>query len=100
MDSGLVLYTFSRLLLGALAAFLAIMLWSKTRDTAWMLVVLGTITAYAEIIYSILKLFGLTSGDFLPVGEMPLMSIVLPSLPVVFFISALMVMVVRKYRRY
>ena len=100
MDSGLVIYTFSRLLLGALAAFLAIMLWSKTRDAAWMLVVLGTIAAYAEIIYSILQLFGLTSGNFLPVGEMPLMSIVLPCLPVVFFITALLVMVVRKYRRY
>jgi len=99
MDSGQVIYIMSRLVLGALAAFFAIMLWSKTRDVAWMLMVIGTIAAYVETVYSILNLFGINGGDILVIGSVPLMSILLPSLPTVFFIAAFAVMVVRKYRR-
>jgi hypothetical protein len=98
MDSGQVTYIISRLALGALASFFAIMLWSKTRDIAWMLMVIGTIAAYVETVYSILELFGITSGAVLSIGSVPLVSIVLPCLPTVFFIAAFAVMVVRKYR--
>ena len=97
MDSGQIVYILSRLSLGALAAFLAIMLWSKTRDVAWMLMVIGTIAAYVETVYSILNLFGVSGGKFIFIGSVPLMSILLPSLPMVFFIAAFAVMVVRKY---
>ena len=99
MDTGQLVYILSRLVLGALASFFAIMLWSKTRDVAWMLMVIGTIAAYVEIVYAILNLFGISGGNMLTIGSMPLMSILLPSLPTVFFIAAFIVMVVRKYRR-
>ena len=98
MDSGQLIYIMSRLILGALAAFLAIMLWSRTRDAAWMLMVIGAIAAYAEIVYSILRLLGVIGG--IVVGSIPLMSILLSCLPLVFFIAALAVMVFRKYRRH
>jgi len=99
MDLGQLLFILSRLILGALASFFAIMLWSKTRDVAWMLMVIGTIAAYVETVYSILNLFGINGGDILLIGSVPLMSIVLPCLPTIFFIAAFAVMVVRKYRR-
>ena len=99
MDSGQLIYILSRLILGALASFFAIMLWSRTRDIAWMLMVIGTITAYVETVYSILNMFGITSGSTLVIGSVPLMSIILPCLPTIFFIIAFTVMVVRKYRR-
>ena len=99
MDSGQIVYILSRLSLGALASFLAIMLWSKTRDVAWMLIVIGTIAAYVETVYSILNLFGVSGGRFFTIGSVPLMSILLPCLPVIFFIAAFGVMVIRKYRR-
>jgi len=98
MDTGQVLYILSRLVLGALASFFAIMLWSKTRDVAWMFMVIGTIAAYVEIVYAILTMFGIDSGKILVIGSVPLMSILLPCLPMVFFIAAFAVMVVRKYR--
>jgi hypothetical protein len=98
MDIGQVVYIMSRLVLGALASFFAIMLWSKTRDVAWMLMVIGTIAAYIEIVYSILELLGITEGDSLVIGSIPVASIVLPCLPMIFFISAFVVMVFRKYR--
>jgi len=99
MDFGQLVYILSRLILGALASFFAIMLWSKTRDVAWMLMVIGTIAAYVETVYSILNLFGISGGSILTIGTVPLISILLPSLPTVFFIAAFLVMVVRKYGR-
>ncbi len=53
MDAGEIIYISSQLVTGALAAFFAIMLWSKTRDVAWMLIVIGAITAYVNTVYSI-----------------------------------------------
>ena len=98
MDLGQVIYILSRLILGALASFFAIMLWSKTRDVAWMLMVIGTIAAYVETVHAILNLFGI-SGGIIVIGSVPLMSIILPCLPTVFFIAAFAVMVIRKFRR-
>jgi len=97
MDSGQLVYIICRLALGALAAFLAIILWSKTRDPAWMLMVVGAISAYAEVVYSILELFGSPGRNLLSIGSIPVASIVLPCLPMLFFIAAFAVMVVRKY---
>ncbi|MDR2618945.1 MAG: hypothetical protein LBC62_08755 [Treponema sp.] len=98
MDSGQVIYIVSRLSLGALASFFAIMLWSKTRDIAWMLMVIGAIAAYVETVYSILELFGITGETVISIGAVPLVSIILPCLPTIFFIAAFAVMVARKYR--
>jgi hypothetical protein len=99
MDSGEILFIVSRLTTGALAAFFAIMLWSKTRDVAWMLMVIGTIAAYVETVYSILNLFGITGSQF-SIGSVAVAAIVLPNLRTGFFIAAFVVMVVRKFRRH
>jgi len=99
MDSGQVLYIIVRLTLGAAAAFFAILLWSKTRDAAWMFMVIGVISSYVEIVYSILTMLGISGENVLTVGSMPLLSIVLPCLPMVFFIAAFAVMTARKFRR-
>jgi len=98
MDSGQIVYTISRLGLGALASFLAIMLWARTRDVAWMLMVIGIIAAYVETVYTVLTLFGIGGGNIFVIGSVPLAAIMLPNLPMVFFIAAFAVMVVRKYR--
>ena len=63
-----------------------------------MLMVIGTIAAYVETVYSILELFGISGDTVFSIGSVPLVSIVLPCLPTVFFIAAFAVMVVRKYR--
>jgi len=98
MDSGQILFVTSRLIFGALASFFAIMLWSKTRDAAWMLIVIGTIAAYVEIVYSILDLFGITKGDKFLIGSVPAAAILLPVLRMSFFIAAFLIMIIRKYR--
>jgi hypothetical protein len=99
MDSGQIVFVYSRLILGAAAAFLAIMLWAKTRDIAWMLLVIGTIIAYIEVVYSVLETLGISASYGLMIGSVSLATILLSALRMLFFIAAFLVMVVRVYRR-
>ena len=99
MDNGQLVYILSRLVLGGIASFLAILLWARTRDIAWMLMVMGVIAAYGETIYTIVNLFGVDRGNMISIGTMPLLSILLPCFPLLFFVAAFAVMVARKYRR-
>jgi hypothetical protein len=98
MDSGQVILMYSRLILGALAAFFAIMLWSRTRNPAWIFVIIGTITIYAEVIYSILEILGITTGYVLFFGSVSIVAILLPSLYLIFFTIALFIMVAGRHR--
>ena len=88
-----------RLVLGALASFLAIMLWARTRDIAWLFVILAVIISYAEIVNSVLTVYDLGIKNVLPESYVFVVTILLSGLPVLFFIAAFLVMVVRKYRR-
>ena len=99
MDSGQTVYILTQLILGALVTFFAIMLWSRTRDITWMLVIIGTIVAYIEIIHSILGMFGITGGGFILVGSVPLTSFILPVLRMCFFIAAFAIMFIRLSRK-
>jgi hypothetical protein len=99
VDEGQLLYITIRLVLGAVAAFFAIMLWAKTRDMAWMFIVIGIIAAYVETVYSILEIFGITGQAALTIGSVSLLSILLSNLPAVFFLIALAIAVARKYRK-
>jgi hypothetical protein len=97
MDSGQTLFIFSQLIMGAVASFLAIILWSRTRDIAWILIIIGVIIAYIEIVYSVLGLFGISGGDFLLIGSVSVIAFVLPLLRMLFFISAFIIMIIRQF---
>lgn len=105
MGSLQIVHIVIRLTLVTVASFFAIMLWSRTRDVAWMLMVVAAIAAYVETVYSILAGFGITGSsllNFIPfmplVPILPIVSILVPQLPTVFFIAALIVIVGRKSR--
>jgi hypothetical protein len=98
MDSGQTALIFSRLITMGLAAFFAIALWSRTRDGAWMLMVGGTIIAYGESLYTVLKLFGISAPPP-ALGSASLWAGLLSNAPALFYISAFLVMVTRSYRR-
>jgi len=88
MDWEQIIFVYSRLVLGAAAAFLAIMLWAKKRDTPWMLIVAATITAYAETVCSVM--------EFLGFDTVPLAAALLPPLRMIFFIAAFLIMIMRR----
>jgi hypothetical protein len=63
-----------------------------------MLMVIATITAYVETVYTILQMFGIT-GTQLSIGSVPVAAILLPNLRTLFFTAAFVVMLIRKLRR-
>jgi len=99
MDTGQTIFITSQLVLGALAAFLAILLWPRIRDAAWMLIICGVIVAYIETVYSILKDFGIAGEEIMILGIIPLVSFVLPSIRMLFFITAFAIMVIKQSRQ-
>jgi len=99
MDTGQMIFVSSQLILGAIAAFLAILLWPKIRDVAWMLIIFGIIVAYIETVYSVLKNFGITGEELLIIGSLPLISFILQTIRMFFFISAFVIMILRQSRR-
>jgi len=99
MDSGNTAYIICRLVLGAVSSFLAILLWSRTRDVAWVFVIISAIISYVEIVYSILNLLGIISENILSGNAVLITSIFLSCTPTVFIIAAFTVMALRKYRR-
>jgi hypothetical protein len=86
----------SRLAVAAVAAFLAILLWSRTRDLAWMLIVIGVISSYADILFDLLSRLGLVDESRFAVFGLPIGRIILSNLNYLFLCSALLVMIARK----
>jgi len=89
----------ARLIFGSIATFLAIIVWSKTRDVAWMLVVVGTIIAYGETVFNALAAFGLTKTDVLVVWGVSVVRLVLVNLPALLYALAFVVVIVRRSPR-
>jgi hypothetical protein len=88
VEDGAVILTAARLFFSALATVFAIVIWSKTRDSAWVLIVLGIVSGYAENIYSVLAMLGITENPPLTICAVPVAAIVLSCLPSIFFIAA------------
>jgi len=98
MDSGQTIFIICELVFGAFVTFLAIMLWPRTRDIAWMLIIIGVIVLYIEIVYSILVIFGMGGGDLFFIGSISLISLILMLLRMGFLIAGFLVMVLRQYK--
>jgi hypothetical protein len=91
--------TLSRLGVGAICTFFAILLWSQTRDAAWVLVIIGTLVAYAEVVYSTLEAFGILSAElFFPSG-VPVLRLALVNLPTLLLACAFIVVIARRRLR-
>jgi hypothetical protein len=97
MDSSVMLL--SRLGVGAVATLFAIILWSKTRDTAWMFVVLSVLVSYGEVVYTALKSFGVIHPVLLTAGGVPIFEIILVNLPTLFIMIGCVVMIARRSLR-
>jgi len=93
-----VLVLSSRLLVMAVATFLAIAVWARVRDAAWMLFVIGVIAGYADILYNILIHFGLLPADWPTLLGQPVLPFVFVNLPWLFF-SAAFLLLLRRYNR-
>jgi hypothetical protein len=84
-----------KLVFGGLASFFAILLWSKTRDFAWMSLVIASLCTYAAIVYDVLENLGV-----IPVGLYTFYGISIASLffaivPSIFYIISFAIMLKR-----
>ncbi len=91
LTDGLAIEFLVRLVLSSLASFLAIILWTRTRDPARMLMNLGTLASYVGVLYRVLRAFGFFSGSELRVFGASLPILVSDNLPVLCFIVAFFV---------
>lgn len=87
-----------RLVVGAVAGFFAILLWAKTRDSAWMLMIAGTIAYYGFVVYETLKVFGVVASDVYILPGVLAASVVLENFPPLLFTVGFVLMLIRTGR--
>ena len=95
MAQGDILLSIIKLVLGGIAAFCAIMLWSKTRDAAWMSLAAGVVTSYASFVYDMMTELGVILPGALSVAGIPLPTLLFAVVPSCFFIVAFILMIRR-----
>ncbi|MBN2531438.1 MAG: hypothetical protein JXB88_01030 [Spirochaetales bacterium] len=74
----------TRIITGAMCTFFAILLWSKTREPAWIFIIIGTLCIYVEIVFTTLEAFGILSKDLLTISGIPVLKLLLFNLPLLF----------------
>lgn len=84
-----------KLIVGGIAAFLAIMLWSRTRDVAWTCLIAGVVTSYAGIVYDMLMQLGVVISGGVAVAGIQIVTLLFAVVPSCFFIAAFIIMIVR-----
>lgn len=93
-QSELILYVV-KLILGGIAAFTAILLWSKTGEASWMCIIAGMVIGYGGTVYSLLVEMGILSVDRLRFCSLPLTSLVFAVVPSLFFILGFSLMIAK-----
>lgn len=87
-----------RLVFGAIAGFFAILLWAKTRDSAWMLIIAGTIAYYGFVVYETLKIFGVVASEVYIIEGVLSTKVVLENFPSLLFSIGFVLMLIRTVR--
>ena len=95
MAQGDILLSIIKLVLGGIAAFGAILLWSKTWDAAWMSLAAGVVTSYASFVYDMMTELGVILPNALTVAGIPLPTLLFAFVPSCFFIIAFILMIRR-----
>lgn len=78
-----------KVVLGALASFLAIIAWTRAGSAAWVFIVASVLAHYAGVLYAALRLFGLLAGPELLVAGYPIGSLISENLSIVLVVAAL-----------
>lgn len=94
-QSEMILYAV-KLILGGITALAAVMLYSKTKDGAWISLIAGFVSLYVGFVYELLQDLGISISHEIYIMEIPLTALVLTVLPGLFFILAFAIMLTRK----
>ena len=88
-----------RLIIGGVAGFFAIFYLSKTRELAWIFIIVGTLSLYAYILFDTLHSLQILNFDFSVLGLrfFDIFSIIMSNLPLL-FIALGFIIVLLKHR--
>lgn len=84
-----------KLIFGGLSSFFAILLWSKTRDLAWMSLVCASLCTYAAIVYDVLENLGIIPADIWTFYGVSLVSLFFAIVPSIFYMLSFSIMLKR-----
>lgn len=85
-----------KLILGGLAAFLSILIMSKTRNPEWMMMVAGFLSSYVALVYDLLIELGVFAASGLLVFGIPLPALIFAVVPSLFFIAAFIIKLAKR----
>lgn len=85
-----------KLVLGGIVSFLSILVMSKTRDTSWMMIVIGFLCLYATLVYELMIELGIFATPSLLIAGIPVSTLICTVVPNIFFILAFILRIARK----
>lgn len=96
-----IIFFIIKLFLGGVIAFLAIMLWSRTRDFSWMFLVFAAVTGYSSIVFDLLLYLGFVTSRQINIlgNDISLVQLVLAIVPGLFIIIAFILMLIKAGRK-
>lgn len=95
MSNQLVVALAIKLLIGFIAALISVLLWSKTRDGAWLTMVIGVVFLYIDTILEILNEFGFILYKSLQFGDIEILPLLFEALPFLFFAIGMFLFLLR-----
>lgn len=99
MDDYSFLYYLVRILFGALAGFFAILFWSRSRDAAWVFMIIGTLVLYFNFIFELLLKIKLLIPQYFIIFGVPCfegISLFLSIAPFILYSIGFIIMIARK----
>lgn len=81
------------LALTGIATFVAIMLWSISREPAWMLVIIGIVLRFGDVVFQTLDRFGIITVADVRLLGLPLFWVLMRGIPLLFIIAGIASMV-------
>lgn len=81
------------------AAFLAIVVWVKTRESSWIFIILSILLMYVAAIYETLLFFGIFLPVSIAVFGQDIITFFFQYIPVLLLITALLIKAVKNMQR-
>ena len=85
-----------KLVLGGIAAFLAIFVMSKTRDASWTFLVAGFLFSYAALVIELMEELGIFDVNAVTIFGFPLIPLLCALIPSLLFITAFIIKLCKK----
>lgn len=90
-----VVFYIIKLVLGGITAFLAILVWNRTRDVVWMALASGAIISYSGLVYELLVKLGIAGSTGPELFGISLVSLLFVLIPSIFFALAFILLILR-----